>query len=414
MDNSKVSVIGLGKVGSCLAEVLASAGYEVIGVDTSEKARDSVKVCPTTDDAIKAVLETEISFVIVPTPSKEDGSFNLNFILKVCRQIGEALAKKKTYHLVSVMSTILPKDSELIIGQLEAESGLECGEDFGYCYSPTFIGLGTVLYDLRNPDYYLIGAQDEKAGTILKEVYSEIRENQASIVVTSLLNAEITKIAQNCFLTTKITFANFLTEFCEKTGGDVDIVTNALGRDSRIGPKYLRGGLAYGGPCYPRDNRAIAYSAEKVGASNSLPEMVHGFNLHHTIRTVRVVQENLKPSDKIGFIGLSYRGVTPIVEESSVLPIIRALGVGRAYVWEPLGYEYAKLELEGLVVYCSSLQELLDTCDVYFLTHKESGYEEVRDYLATHGGKTIIDPWRLLRNNKMADGTKYVPFGLKI
>ncbi|MFN3329538.1 MAG: nucleotide sugar dehydrogenase, partial [Pyrinomonadaceae bacterium] len=291
----RISVIGLGKLGASMAACFAYRGFEVIGVDISPKVVDAVNSgkAPVQetglDDLIsankeriratlsheEAVLNSDISFVIVPTPSDERGAFSLQYAAWAYKEIGKALAKKNGYHNVVLTSTVLPGSTrQVLMPVLEKESGKKAGKDFGVCYSPEFIALGSVIRDFLNPDFTLIGELDERCGEQLEQLYSKVVENGAPSARMSIENAELTKIAVNTFVTTKITFANMLAEICEKIpGGNVDVVTKALGMDSRIGHKYLKGALGYGGPCFPRDNIALSFIAKELGVSAELAKI---------------------------------------------------------------------------------------------------------------------------------------------
>jgi UDPglucose 6-dehydrogenase len=292
MQPTKVSVVGLGKLGVCVAAVLADRGFKVVGIDVDKAKVDVVNSGrslipePTLEDLISqnsknlrattnhydAVKQTQASFVIVPTPSEPDGSFSLKFVVEAIEKIGRAIADKDGYHLVVINSTVSPGSMENRVKPLlEEVTGKKCGMDFGLCYNPEFIALGDVIRGLLEPDLVLIGESDPKAGSILADMYKRICVNNPPIERTSFINAEIAKIAINSYITMKITFANLLAEICENTdGADVDEVTRIIGRDSRIGSKYLKGGLGYGGPCFPRDNIAFARFAEYVGVKAEL------------------------------------------------------------------------------------------------------------------------------------------------
>ncbi|MDX1611057.1 MAG: nucleotide sugar dehydrogenase, partial [Candidatus Thermoplasmatota archaeon] len=277
----RLSVIGLGKLGSCMAAVFAAQGYEVVGLDVDPDTVEAVAQGrapvpePQLQDTIdraegrltatldyeEAVQGTDASFIIVPTPSKDDGSFALDYVLDAGRSIGKALAKKEGYHLVVLTSTVLPGSTQHGLQEvIEEASGKECGEDFGLCYSPEFIALGSVIQDMLEPDMVLIGESDSHAGDLLARIYQRTCTNDPPIQRMNFVNAELAKIALNTFVTTKITFANILAETCENLpGADVDDVTRALGKDTRIGPTYIKGSVGYGGPCFPRDNVALSY-----------------------------------------------------------------------------------------------------------------------------------------------------------
>lgn len=268
-----VSVIGLGKLGAPLVACCASKGFSVIGVDANaecarlvdagiapvlessldELLRAGHKRISATQDCHQAVLNSDLTFIVVPTPSEPSGRFSTQHVLAVAEHIGDALRAKPTYHLVVLVSTVLPGATEAELKPvLEASSGKQCGLDFGLCYSPEFIALGSVIRDMLNPDFILIGESDPFAGEMLASFYRIFCDNDPAIVRMSLVNAELTKISVNSYITMKISFANNLAEICERLpGADVDVITSAVGLDSRIGRKYIKGALGYGGPCFP-------------------------------------------------------------------------------------------------------------------------------------------------------------------
>ena len=249
-----------------MAAAYADRGFSVIGVDTNEQAvlavnrhvspvpeaqvtellqKNATRVRAVTD-LREAVFWSDITFVIVPTPTDETGGFTPQYVLDVCEGIGRAIAEKGAYHLVVVTSTVMPGHSvERIIPALETASGKTCGKDFGYCYNPEFIAIGTVVRDLLNPDFILIGESDKKAGDALNTFYTQATPGVA-VKRMNPTSAELSKLSLNVFVTMKISFANSLAELCERyPGADVDAVTEAIGTDSRIGKKYLRAGVGY-------------------------------------------------------------------------------------------------------------------------------------------------------------------------
>jgi UDPglucose 6-dehydrogenase len=266
----QISVIGLGKLGAPLAAVLASKGHDVVGVDLSadyvHKLANGIapvqepqlqelinanraRLRATTSFA-EAVQASELSFIIVPTPSGPDGTFSNRHVLSAVREIGKCLRKKRDYHVVNITCTVMPGSCDGEIREaLEESSGRTVGVNVGLCYNPEFIALGSVVKNMLYPDMILLGESDARAGTALESVYRQVCEKQPPVQRMSLVNAEIVKISVNTFVTTKITYANMLSGICERIpGADVDIVTAALGLDTRIGRKYLQGALGYGGP----------------------------------------------------------------------------------------------------------------------------------------------------------------------
>ena len=271
MTKPTLSIIGLGKLGSSMVAAYASKGYKIIGVDVNpefvrlinegkppvqepklaEYLEEKKQRISATQDYREAILNSDITFIIVPTPSREDGEFSTEYAAEAGKEIGKALKDKTAYHLVVLTSTLTPGYTEKdLLPVLEEYSGKKCGVDFDLCYNPEFIALGNVIQGLLYPDFVLIGESGKKGGEILENFYNDICEKKPPIKRMSIVNAEITKISLNTYVTTKISYANMISELCEKIpGGNVDVVTDALGCDKRIGSKYLRGGLGYGGPC---------------------------------------------------------------------------------------------------------------------------------------------------------------------
>ena len=292
---------------------MASRGFDVIGVDITESAvravneghapvqetgledmisahRDKVRATTSHEEA---VLGSDISFVIVPTPSDSRGAFELQYAKYAFEQLGKALAKKDSYHVIVLTSTVLPGATRHgLLPVLEATSGKKCGKDFGLCYGPEFIALGSVIHDFLNPDFYLVGEFDERSGDVLEEVNRRICVKEPVVHRMSIENAEIAKIALNSYVTMKISFANTLADLCERIpGGDVDVVSDAIGSDTRIGRKYLTGGLGFGGPCFPRDNVALELPLRTCRRRRQSPcrqswlQQVDGHSHHHEDRT---------------------------------------------------------------------------------------------------------------------------------
>ena len=162
---------------------------------------------------------------------------------------------------------------------LERHAGRQVGPSLGLCYNPEFIALGSVVRDMLRPDMILIGESDTTAGDILERLYDAACENRPAVQRMNFVNAELTKLAINTFVTTKISYANMLADICERlAGADVDVVTRAVGSDSRIGARYLKGAIGYGGPCFPRDNVAFSALARSLGAQAQLAETTDAIN----------------------------------------------------------------------------------------------------------------------------------------
>src|SRR3989344_4029737 len=423
----KVSVIGLGKLGSCMAAVYASKGFEVVGVDLNQAYVDAINAIkpPVTEpqlgdnllattDTQKAVLESDATFIIVPTPTDETGGFTTKYVEKVCEEIGRALSKKESYHLVTLTSTVLPGScDEKIIPVLEQHSGKVCGKDFGFCYSPEFIAIGSVIKNLLNPDFFLIGESDASAGDKLSEFYSAVCDNEAPVERMSIPSAELAKISLNAFVTTKITFANMIAEVADHIpGADAMRILETLGKDKRIGSLYIKPGLGFGGPCFPRDNVAFSYMAQSRGCDAPIPDVVHAYNEKMVDRIADLVSKNAKKGDFIGFLGIAYKTDTPVVEESHALKIAKkliALGY-KVAVHEPAGHEHVRNELPEDILH-ESMEDLLESSNVYFLGTPDKKFLALEHYLRGKQNKMVIDPWGILKDVPLGDSVTYVVFG---
>ena len=297
------------------------------------------RLSATTD--LEAAADGELTILLVPTPSDERGAFSNAFLLDAIERVGQGLSGRDAYHVVVVASTVMPGscDAELRPA-LERASGRRVGDSLGLCYSPEFIALGNVIRDMLEPDMVLIGESDRRAGDTLERLYAGVCENDPPFRRMSLVNAELTKIAVNTYVTMKISYANTLADMCERLpGADVDVVTDALGLDTRIGGKYLRGAIAFGGPCFPRDNKAFAALARELGTEAPLAEATDSVNEAQTSASARIVRSHLEDGDSVGILGLAYKPDTGVVEESPGVALAAALaeaGVREINVFDPV------------------------------------------------------------------------------
>lgn len=437
-DSRTFSVIGLGKLGSPMVACFASRGFNVIGVDVDpekvalvdagkapvfepsldEMLASSADRISATTDYRRAVMDSEITFVIVPTPSEPDGGFSLCYTLPACEAIGKALADKDEYHLVVLTSTVLPGATQNIVRQtLELASGKRCGTDFGLCYSPEFIALGSVIRNFLNPDFVLVGESDEKSGAILESVYKQVCLNDPPVARMNFVNAEIAKLSVNTYVTTKITFANMLARICEKLdGADVDVVTSALGMDTRIGRKYLTGAVGYGGPCFPRDNVALSMLARSLDVPATLAEAVDKSNRAEADRLAGIVKSVLPSGGTVGVLGLSYKPDTDVIEESQSIYLIKALLEDDIFVvaHDPAATDNARNALGGSVRFANSPDEVASIADVIVIATPWQEFKSLdTKLLARQGGRpTIVDCWRMLDSNSIAGVADYVGIGL--
>jgi UDPglucose 6-dehydrogenase len=432
-----VSVIGLGKLGSPMVACFAENGYRVIGVDVTPDVVEKINQgkapvfepgldemlwenrerISATLDFEKAISESEATFIIVPTPSDEQGGFSLEIVEPAIESIGTALRNKPSWHLVDLVSTVLPGSMEKIRELLENCSGKRCMMDFGLCYNPEFIALGSVIRNFLNPDFILVGESDRRSGDYLEALYKRVCDNDPPIARMNWVNAELTKIAVNTFVTTKITYANMLSAICEKlAGSDVDVVTAALGLDTRIGSRYLKGALGYGGPCFPRDAVAFAYTARQLGISAELAETTDKMNREQICRMVGRVKEKLPEGGKVGVLGLSYKPDTNVIEESQGLMLASALlteGL-QVIVYDPAAMEPARKVLGPDVQYASSMEDCTSQADVLVVTTPWDEFKSLRPENLRRREKRVvlIDCWRVFSSHEFAGVAEYIALGV--
>jgi UDPglucose 6-dehydrogenase len=431
----KIAVVGLGKLGAPLAAVLASKENEVLGIDVNPQAVRLLNEgsAPVEEPGLQALVsssrdrlsattelgaaaDAEVTILLVPTPSDDRGAFSNQHVLAAVEEFGRGLRGRDAYHVVVVASTVMPGSCEgEIRPALESASGRRVGETLGLCYSPEFIALGSVIRDMLEPDMVLIGESDPRAGDVLERLYAGVCENDPPFRRMSLVNAELTKIAVNTYVTMKISYANALADMCERLpGADVEAVTDALGLDSRIGGKYLRGAISYGGPCFPRDNKAFGVLARDIGAEPLLAEATDAVNVAQTDRLARVVQSRLEAGDSVGILGLAYKPDTSVIEESPGVALARLLtNAGyEVHVYDPVATDAGVNALGGSVQGASSVAELLAKSDVAVIA---TPWPEFADLPAGDGKRTVvIDCWRLLPDDAENGAMEIVRLGRKL
>ena len=435
------SVVGLGKLGASMAAAIASRGFNVIGVDVNQRVVDLVNAghAPVQETNLEetiaanqerlratlshheAILNSDVTFVVVPTPSDERGAFSLQYAAWAFREIGRALAEKDGYHNVVMTSTVLPGSTRYgLLPVLERESGKVCGRDFGLCYSPEFIALGSVIHDFLNPDFTLVGEFDEQAGSQIEACYAEITENNPPCQRMSLENAELTKIAVNTFVTTKITFANMLADLCERIpGGDVDVVTDALGLDRRIGRQYLTGALGYGGPCFPRDNVALSFIARALGTRADLAETTDCANRSLVEKVAEHLYSTIQRGTTVAVLGLAYKPLSHVIEESQAIYLARSLARAGARViaYDPLASDAARTELRDQAVILDSVGDCLAQAEVVLITTPDPAFRRLTaaDFGCNESTVTVVDFWRILDKELAGQpNIHYIPIGRSV
>lgn len=430
---ANISVFGLGKVGHVLATCLATAGHHVVGYDPDHSLVDALRRrtirtyepgvaerlaelpadrLDATDSAAEAVARTDVSFLIVPTPSNTLGGFSLRYVLDGCRACGQAIAAKgrDRSHVVALVSTVMPEASDrFIIPALEEAAGRRVGDGLGYCYNPSFIALGEVVRGFETPDYILIGESDPAAGTVVAQIHASMIRNQAQAVRMLPVEAEIAKIACNTHETMRVTFANMLFSLCaEVPGADVDRITTAL--THRIGQRFFKGAVPYGGPCWPRDNKALSAFMDAVGVPSLLPSTIDRANAEHAQYVLRKILSVSAPGDTVALLGLAYKPGTPVVERSFGLDLAGWLAAeGRRVIgWDPLA-EGEAAKVMGDRLGFAPAEECLRQARLAVVINPLKEFAQV-DWSAGCDC-AVYDPWRCLPAAAIAQVGEYVAMG---
>ncbi len=346
----KVTIFGLGYVGTVSAGCLASGGHEVIGVDPVQTKVDLINSARSpiieadiseliassvaggrlsaTDDVAQAIRDTELSFVCVGTPSQPNGNLDLRYIKRVCEQIGQALKNKDEWHTVVIRSTILPGTMcQVVIPALEQSSGKTAGVDFGVCHNPEFLREGSAVKDFHCPPKTVIGELDEASGDLLAALYAGL---PGPLIRTDLRTAEMVKYSDNSWHALKIGFANEIGNLCKSFDIDAHEVMKIFCQDQKlnISPAYLMPGFAFGGSCLPKDLRALAYRAKMHDLELPILSSILESNEMQIARGMQSIID--KGHRRIGVLGFSFKAGTDDLRESPVIEVTERL-LGKGY-----------------------------------------------------------------------------------
>jgi UDPglucose 6-dehydrogenase len=433
-----VSIVGLGKLGlplaACFATKLTTIGVDLDprtvgcvnaghspfpepGLDELIAAAHAGHRLRATSDPGDAIRLTDMTYVLVPTPSRPDGSFSNAILVGALKGLGEALrASDKRSHLFVISSTVMPGTTRReLIPAIESAAGRRAGEGFELCYDPDFVALGETISGFLKPALIVIGQDSAAAGNRVAAVHRAICQGQPEIAQMSIESAEIAKVALNAYITMKITFANHVANICERVPhADVDAITHAVGTDPRISRKYFTGGMAFGGNCFPRDTIAYCRMAANVGLTAPLMEATETINDAQNALLLDVVLACARgASATVGVAGVAFRPDTPVITASPAIHLIRGLrsaGV-RVVAFDPLAEETARAEFGDSIEYASSLADCLARCDVVAVTHRSPAFKSGVESHVPQGPLTIVDCWRIVDPVRVAPQVRIVPLG---
>jgi GDP-mannose 6-dehydrogenase len=346
----RISIFGLGYVGAVSAACLAAHGHEVVGVDPNQTKVDLINdgVAPIVEDAVSemiararseallsattsvaaAVTQTSLSIVCVGTPSQLNGNLDLSYVRRVCEEIGDALRRKSTFHVVVIRSTILPGSMRnVVVPALEEASGKIAGQDFGVCNNPEFLREGTAVYDYNHPPKIIIGESDSLAGDALLQLYSHL---DAPIVRTTIDVAEMVKYVDNNWHALKVAFANEIGSICKSLSMDSHRVMDIFCLDTKLNlsPYYLRPGFAFGGSCLPKDVRALNYKARSMDLDLPVLKSILPSNDQQIQKAFDMIVKT--GNRQIGILGFAFKAGTDDLRESPMVNIIEQL-LGKGY-----------------------------------------------------------------------------------
>ena len=346
----KISVLGLGYVGTVAAGCLAQQGHDVLGVDPEPQKVDLINAgkspiiekdigkiiegqvaagrLAATIDAVDAVQRSDLVLVCVGTPSLRNGGIDLKYIRRVCEQIGEAMRHHQGAPAVVFRSTMLPGTMrEVVIPTLEASSGRRAGVEFGVCINPEFLREGSAVHDYFNPPKTVIGELNQASGDLLASLYGHL---DAPLVRTDIETAEMVKYTDNAWHALKVGFANEIGNVCKGLDVDGHRVMDIFCKDTKLNlsPYYLKPGFAFGGSCLPKDLRALLYKAKTLDISLPILASILPSNELQVERGVRAVVE--KGSRNVGVLGFSFKAGTDDLRESPVVELTERL-IGKGF-----------------------------------------------------------------------------------
>ena len=346
----KISVFGLGYVGSVSAACLARDGHQVIGVDTHTGKVDLInrglspivepgldeligsavqrKILSATTNAEDAIKKSHVSIVCVGTPSNRDGSLDTKYVRHACMEIGTSLREKGEFHIIVIRSTMLPGTMRrVVIPEIEKASSKRAGRDFGICINPEFLRESTAIFDYDNPPKIVIGSSDIKTADLVASMFQHL---PAPMIKTSIDVAEAVKYTDNAWHAVKVDFANEIGTLCSAVGVDGQEVMDIFLQDQKlnISPYYMRPGFAFGGSCLPKDVRALTYLARTRGVRLPLLESVLPSNEEQIRRAIELIEE--QGHRNVGVLGVSFKAKTDDLRESPMLRVVEQIH-GRGY-----------------------------------------------------------------------------------
>lgn len=432
----KVGIIGLGFVGLCFASVLASKGYQVIGIDSDKQKIENIKIgiLPFFEPKLKKFLRmalkknfsvsTHISslgncdlvFLTVGTPQTKSGRIDLSIVKSAAEEIGRFLKKTKSEPCIVIKSTVIPSTTRnLILPILERKSSKKVGKQFGLITNPEFLRESKAIDDTIKPHLIVLGGNKDKFLKKLKKFYRYLHA-KVPMIITNYETAELIKYANNSFLATKISFINQIANICQAVPGtNVEDVAYAIGQDPRIGKLFLNAGPGYGGSCLPKDIKALTNFASSIGIKPTLLNAVEEVNKNQITSVLKLIENAIgKVKQKnISVLGIAFKPETDDVRDSVSIDLIKVLlkKGAKIILHDPKAIENAKKIFGHKISYASSIKDALRNshCCVIMTPWKQYSHIQKRD-LKVMKKRVIIDSRRMLI--KSLSGIEYNAVGM--
>lgn len=434
----QLCIIGTGYVGLITGACLSEMGNYVICVDNDKEKLKKLKngITPLyepgleelilanvsegrlefTNDLNYAVKKSIACFIAVGTPSGDDGSCDLSFVLSVANDIGKAMSECNEYKIIVDKSTVPVGTHKLV----EEEIKKNYKGEFDVVSNPEFLKQGAAVDDFLKPDRVVIGSESEKAIDIMREIYNPFTRTGNPIIIMDIKSAEMTKYAANAFLATKISFANEMANISEKVGANADLVRIGMSSDKRIGNQFLFHGLGYGGSCFPKDVQALIKTASDFGIDSDLLKATHKVNVNQRKNFVNKILKhyNNDIKNKIFAVwGLAFKPRTNDMRESPAITIINMLLDKGAKIkaYDPKAMETAKIIFGDKIVYSSNSYDVLDNADALILItewneFKRPSFDKIKSKLKE---PIIFDGRNQYDKKRMTDrGIKYISLGV--
>jgi GDP-mannose 6-dehydrogenase len=430
-DKAAISVVGLGYVGAVSTACLSSLGHRVVGVDIDKlkiaqigagkspiHEKDLEKLLTegvdgglisATDDLVSAVIDTDVTFVSVGTPTSADGGCDYSYIEAAAEAIGKGIAQKAEFHVVVMRCSIPPGTTlGMMTPIIEKVSGKKVGEEFGVCFNPEFLREGVAVEDFYEPPKTVIGVTDERTGNVMRKIYSVVDDN---VIMTSIETAEMVKYVDNVWHATKVTFANEVGRLCKPLGVDSHEVMDVFVQDTKLNlsPYYLKPGFAFGGSCLPKEVRAVAHIAKEIGVDLPLVQSLGASNRAHIDAAIDMVKAS--GAKRVGILGIAFKPGTDDLRESPILEVIAALNADGIEVVAHDTAITCDTPLEGQLSYVrhgspglqalaadlpnmlrDEVSDVIAESDLLIVTHRNAAYQSA---MKNVGHRDVIDLVRI-------------------